>query len=57
MKGQGAQKYMLGLELGQGGLVIREQINSKEKVRLWTLQASYDCERWGKYVEEEYLLN
>ena len=34
LKGQGAQKYMLGLELGQGGLVVREQINSKEKVRL-----------------------
>ena len=34
LKGQGTQKYMLGLELGRGGLVVREQINSKEKVRL-----------------------
>ena len=36
---------MLGLGLGQGGLVVWGQINSKKEVRFWTSQASYDYER------------
>ena len=51
------KKENLGLGLGQGGLVVWGQINSKENVRLWASWASYDCERWGKYAEEKYLLN
>ena len=44
-------KYMLSLGF------FRRGINTKEDVRLWTSQASYDCEGWGRYADEEYLLS
>ena len=45
------------LGLVRGDSVVREYINSKEDIRLWTSQASYDCKGWERWANEEYSLS